>query len=65
MKPIFSIIVPVYNVEDYLHDALDSLIAQTFTNFEVILINDGSQDRSMEICEDYDLDTSYHYSALV
>lgn len=48
-----SIIVPVYNLEDYLHKCIDSILAQTFTNFELILVNDGSTDRSGEICEEY------------
>src|SRR5690625_1367019 len=48
-----SIIVPVYNLEDYLHKCIDSILAQTFTNFELILVNDGSTDRSSEICEEY------------
>lgn len=41
---MISVIVPVYNVEDYLKIALDSLVMQTFYDFEVILINDGSTD---------------------
>lgn len=47
----FSIIVPVYNVEKYLEKCLDSLVNQTYKNYEVILINDGSTDRSKNICE--------------
>lgn len=50
---MISVIVPVYNVEDYLRTALDSLVAQTFKDFEVILVNDGSTDLSGEICEEY------------
>jgi glycosyltransferase involved in cell wall biosynthesis len=48
-----SVIVPVYNVEPYLRESLDSLIAQTVQNFEVILVNDGSTDASPRICEEY------------
>lgn len=51
--PIVSIIVPVYNTEKYLHRCIDSILAQTFTNFEVLLIDDGSKDSSGEICEEY------------
>ena len=50
---MISVIVPVYNVEDYLRTSLDSLVAQTFKDFEVILVNDGSTDLSGEICEEY------------
>lgn len=48
-----SILVPVYNVEPYLRKAVDSILAQTFADFELILINDGSTDRSGEIIEEY------------
>lgn len=48
-----SIIVPVYNVELYLSRCLDSIINQTYTNFECILIDDGSTDRSGDICDKY------------
>ena len=41
-----SIIVPVYQVENYLHKCVDSILAQTFTDFELILVDDGSKDRS-------------------
>ena len=41
-----SVVIPVYNVEDYLHYAIDSLVNQTHKNFEVLLINDGSTDNS-------------------
>src|SRR5690625_786495 len=48
-----SIIVPVYNLERYLPKCIDSILAQTFTNFELILVNDESTDASGEICEKY------------
>ena len=44
-----SIIIPVYNVEDYLKECLDSLLRQTFTEFEIICIDDGSSDNSLNI----------------
>ena len=50
---IISIIVPVYNVEEYLNECLDSIKRQTYKNIEVILVNDGSTDGSKEICERY------------
>lgn len=48
-----SIIVPVYKVEKYLHRCIDSILAQTHTNLELILVDDGSPDRCGEICEAY------------
>ena len=53
MRPAVSIIVPVHNVEAYLEKCLDSLINQTFDNYEIIIVNDGSTDRSKEIAERY------------
>lgn len=49
-----SIIVPVYNVENYLRECLDSLVNQTFTDYEIICINDGSTDSSLEILKEYE-----------
>ena len=51
--PFLSIIVPVYNVENYLEECLDSILAQTFTDYELILVDDGSIDKSRSICEQY------------
>jgi glycosyltransferase involved in cell wall biosynthesis len=51
--PKISIIIPVYNVEKYLAECVDSVLAQTFTDFECILIDDGSLDRSPSICDEY------------
>ncbi|MCI6422078.1 MAG: glycosyltransferase [Blautia sp.] len=48
-----SIIVPVYQVENYLRQCVDSILAQTFTDFELILVDDGSKDRSGQICDEY------------
>lgn len=53
MNPQISIIVPVYNAEAYLHRCIESLLAQTFHDFEILLINDGSLDKSGEICDYY------------
>ena len=50
-KPLISVIVPVYNVEGYLELCLNSLLAQTWPNFEVILVDDASTDRSGQICD--------------
>lgn len=51
--PVISIIVPIYNVENYLEECLKSICNQTERNLEIILINDGSSDRSLKICEEY------------
>ena len=48
-----SIIVPVYQVEKYIRQCVDSILAQTFTDFELILVDDGSKDKSGEICDEY------------
>ncbi|MCL2136542.1 MAG: glycosyltransferase [Coriobacteriia bacterium] len=52
-QPYFSIIVPVYQVEDYLNECLGSIIAQAFDDFEVVCVDDGSTDRSAEILDGY------------
>ncbi|MGI6218196.1 MAG: glycosyltransferase family 2 protein, partial [Coriobacteriales bacterium] len=51
--PKISIVVPVYNVEDYLQECLDSLLNQTYPQIEIICVNDGSTDASGEILSDY------------
>lgn len=48
-----SIIVPVYQVEKYIRQCVDSILAQTFTDFELILVDDGSKDQSGKICDEY------------
>ena len=52
-----SVIVPVYNVEKYLERCVESLIQQTYKNMEIILVNDGSTDKSYEICKKMYIDT--------
>ena len=51
--PKISVIVPTYNTEQYLPRCIDSILAQTFTDFELILVNDGSSDNSGKICDKY------------
>lgn len=51
--PEISVIVPVYKVEDYLPDCIDSILKQSLSDFELILVDDGSPDRCGEICEEY------------
>ncbi|MEQ1766480.1 MAG: glycosyltransferase, partial [Methylotenera sp.] len=51
--PIISVAMPVYNGEKYLVEAIDSILAQTFTNFEFIIIDDGSTDDSLRVLREY------------
>lgn len=51
--PLISVIVPVYEVEKYINKCLDSIVGQTYKNLEILLIDDGTQDRSGDICEEY------------
>lgn len=53
LSPIFSIIVPVYNVERYLRKCIESILNQSFANFELLLVDDGSTDNSGRICDEY------------
>ena len=51
--PRLSVIVPVYKVEKYIHKCIDSILNQTFTDFELILVDDGSPDNCGKICDEY------------
>lgn len=51
--PGISLVVPVYNVQEYLPECLDSLLGQSFAAIEIILVDDGSTDASAEICDRY------------
>lgn len=53
MNPEISIIVPVYNVETYIHRCIRSILSQTFEKFELILVDDGSKDNSSQICDEF------------
>jgi len=62
--PLISIIVPLYNSEKYLNKCIDSILTQTFSDFECILVDDGSTDSSSKICKEYelkDLRVKYYY----
>ena len=59
--PTISVIVPVYKVEPYIHRCIDSILAQTFTDFELILVDDGSPDNCPAICDEYaEIDNRIH-----
>lgn len=52
-KPLISVIVPIYHVENYLERCIKSIINQTYSNLEILLVDDGSKDRCSEICDEY------------
>ena len=52
MKPLISVIVPVYNIMEYLPRCVASLCAQTYENLEILLVDDGSTDGTSELCDD-------------
>src|SRR5512146_2439112 len=53
MEPIVSVVMPVYNSAPYLREAVDSILAQTFTDFEFIIVDDGSSDETPQILDGY------------
>lgn len=53
MNPTVSVVMPVYNVEDYVAEAVESVLAQTYADFELIIVDDGCSDRSVEICRTF------------
>lgn len=52
-NPLISVIVPIYNVEPYIEKCIDSIVKQTYSNLEIILVDDGSDDASLQICNAY------------
>lgn len=54
IKDLISVIIPVYNVAEYLSKCLDSIVNQTYKNLQIIIVNDGSTDSSLSICRDYE-----------
>ena len=57
-EPLISIIIPVYNVEAYIAECIESVLNQSYRNLELILVDDGSQDNSAKICREYSLNDS-------
>ena len=53
MQPLISVVVPIYNVESYLQESINSIIWQTYTNLEIILVDDGSTDKCPQICDEF------------
>ena len=51
--PLISVVVPVYNVKDYLEECVESILAQTYPNIEIVLVDDGSTDGCSTICDRY------------
>ena len=58
MNPLVSVVIPVYNVESYLHECVTSVVEQTYTNIEIILVDDGSTDSSGTLCDEFALSDS-------
>ena len=52
-KPLVTVFIPMYNAQKYIRECLDSILAQTYSNFEVIVVDDGSTDGSTSIVESY------------
>ena len=52
MRDLISVIIPIYNSQQYLYDCIKSLQRQSYTNIEMIMIDDGSEDNSRDICEE-------------
>ena len=51
-QPLITVVIPVYNIEPYIKECLDSISAQTYENLEILLVDDGSPDNCGRICED-------------
>lgn len=54
MKPTISVIIPIYNIEKYLRQCIDSVLNQSYMPSEILLINDGSTDGSPSVCKEYE-----------
>ena len=58
-NPTVSVIIPVYNAQEGIKQCMDSLLNQSFTDFEIILLNDGSTDNSLEVIKKYAADNDF------
>lgn len=58
MEPLVSVIIPVYNVKMYLDQCIQSILSQEYKNLEIILVDDGSEDGSAQVCDQYALQDS-------
>lgn len=62
MQPLISIVLPIYNGEKYMRQSIDSVISQTFTNWELLIVDDGSTDQTAAIAQEYEcMDARIHY----
>ena len=61
MNELVSIVVPIYNTEQYISKCIESLINQTYKNLEIILVDDGSTDNSFNICKKYQKEEKFIY----
>ena len=52
-EPLVSIVIPVYNVEKYLEECMKSILHQTYANLDIVLVDDGSKDKSSDMCDEY------------
>ena len=53
LSPLISVIIPIYNAEKFLRACIESVLVQTYANFQLLLIDDGSTDSSKSICDEY------------
>ena len=53
VEQVISVVIPVYNAEKYLHECIESVLKQDYDNYEIVLVDDGSTDKSAKICDDY------------
>lgn len=60
-KPLVSVIIPAYNAQDMIGETLDSILAQTYRNLEIIVVDDGSTDRTSQVVKGYGSRVLYHY----
>ena len=52
--PLISVVVPVYNLEEYVGECIESILAQSYPHFELLIIDDGSEDKTYSVCREYE-----------